>query len=81
MTSDTNQSASNAASDPLWPVVKPRSADAGAIEEMNAKMLAFHPALEDTRRADHTVAHYAKAVMERDTSIAELFRQIITNSY
>lgn len=67
--------------DPLWPVMKPRCGNADAIEEMNARMLAFHPALDATRKADHQIVHYAKAVMERDTSVAELFRRIISSPY
>jgi hypothetical protein len=68
-------------SDQLWSVVKPRCGTADAIEEMNAKMLAFHSALHSTRKSDPRLVHYAKAVMERDISAAELFRSIISSNY
>lgn len=63
-------------SDPLWPVVKPRNGEADAIQEMNAKMVCFHPALERTRRADNKLLHAAHAVVQNDFSVAELFRRM-----
>jgi len=65
-------------SDPLWPVMKPRNGSADAIEEMNARMMLFHPALETTRRKNHKVMHDAHDVVQKDVSVSELFRRIIS---
>lgn len=65
-------------SDQYWLVVKPRNGSQEAVEEMNAKMMAFHPALHEVRRADHKVLHDARDVLQKDYSVSELFRRIIS---
>jgi hypothetical protein len=64
--------------DHYWTVAKPRNGSARAIEEMNAKMMAFHPALHATRREDHQVLHDAHNVLQEDFSISELFRRTLS---
>jgi hypothetical protein len=64
--------------DPLWPVMKPRNGDAEAVQEMNAKMVLFHPVLTQTRKDDHKLMHVSHKIVQRDVSITELFRRIIS---
>ena len=64
--------------DQTWTVVKPRNGSARAIEEMNAKLMAFHPALHETRRDHHQVLHDAHNVLQEDFSVAELFRRTLS---
>lgn len=64
--------------DYLWPVMKPRNGSAEAIEEMNAKMVLFHPALDSTRRENHQVMHDAHDVVQADVSVSELFRRVLS---
>lgn len=65
-------------SDPYWPVMKPRSGEPNAIEEMNARMIAFHPSLHQVRRDTPKLLQDARDVMDKDVSVADLFRRIIS---
>lgn len=64
-------------SDPLWPVMKPRNGDEDAVREMNAKMILYHPALEPTRRKHNHLMHECHEIVQRNFSVAELFRRTL----
>lgn len=49
--------------DEVWTVAKPRNGSHDAVQEMNAKMMAWHPALERTRDDDHSVLRDAYDVL------------------
>jgi hypothetical protein len=65
-------------SDYLEPVMKPRNGEPSAIEEMNARMMLFHPAMREVVREDQELRNAMHKIVSRDVSVGELFRSIIS---
>lgn len=69
----------DATPDPYWTVCKPRNGSERAIEEMNAKLMSFHPALrEHNHFGDPDSRRHTRAIVDGDFSVAELFRSILS---
>lgn len=66
--------------DPVAAVIVPdagTSMTADRINEMNSKMLLFHPALEDERRGNPELCRQCFDHLSGDVSIAALFESIV----
>lgn len=64
--------------DQVWLLVKPNRSENG-VAEMNAKMMAWHPALDDVRREDHSVMRDTMGLLQ--PSLAQIFESIVKHGH